>query len=191
MSRPSHATHVWLFAFVDVLLGLTFVFASYVFLALPQINPPTKASPEAVPPPGDMMICMTWQGHNDLDLWATAPGQEIATGYSHKGGNVLDLVRDDLGMDDSEPVRQECQFGRGLPDGRYVVNVHGYSVLEKVAKVRIEIRMGDGLPLLFPAANLDIRQAQERTVAQFRLAGGRVVAGSMNEVYVPLRSAGK
>lgn len=172
---------------MNMLLGLT----ALVVLVLAQINPVAKPSTETVPPPGDMMICMTWQGRNDLDLWATAPGQDIATGYSHKGGKVLDLVRDDLGSDDKEPVKQECQFARGLPDGRYVVNVHAYAITEPTVTVRVEIRMGDGLPLLFPASTLELRPKQERTVAQFRLAGGKVVDGSMNSVFVPLRSAVK
>ncbi|MBZ9888143.1 hypothetical protein LB559_09345 [Mesorhizobium sp. BR1-1-3] len=191
MTKRADNADDWLWTYADVLLLSFFGMCVLAFVALASINPPTKATTENVPPPGDIMICMTWQGHNDLDLWATAPGQDIATGYSHKGGKVLDLVRDDLGMDDNEPVRQECQFGRGLPDGRYIVNVHGYAVLDKAARVRVEVRMGDGLQLVVPPFNLDIRSKQERTVVQFRLAGGRVVSGSLNSVYVPLRSAGK
>ena len=39
--------------------------------------------------------------------------------------------------------------------------------------------------------SLDIRQAQERTVVQFKLSGGQLVPDSSNSVFVPLRSASK
>lgn len=179
----------WLWAFVDLLLALVGILGVVVYALAVSVNPPTKAATEAVPPPGDMMVCIFWTGNHDVDLWATAPGQDIATGYSHKNGKVFDLVRDDLGTDNT-PNRTECQFARGLPDGRYVVNIHGYAIKDPTVKVRVEIRLGDGLPL-FLGADMELRPKQERTVAQFRLAGGKVVDGSVNEVYVPLRSAGK
>ena len=179
----------WLWAFVDLLLALVGILGVVVFALAVSVNPPTKAATETVPPPGDMMVCIFWTGNHDVDLWALAPGQPIATGYAAKNGKVFDLVRDDLGADNT-PNRTECQFARGLPDGRYVVDIHGYKVTQQTVKVRVEIRLGDGLPL-FLGADMELRQAQERTVAQFRLVDGKVVLGSVNQIYVPLRSATK
>jgi hypothetical protein len=84
----------------------------------------------------------------------------------------------------------ECQFARGLPDGRWVFNAHGYSITQPEVMVHAEIRLGDetGYHLLLER-DMTIKQAQERTIAQFRLAGGKVVPGSVNEVAMPLRSA--
>lgn len=179
----------WLWAFVDLLLALVGILGVVVFALAVSVNPKTKASEETVPPPGDMMVCAFWTGNHDVDLWGDAPGQKIATGYSAKNGKVLDLVRDDLGTDNT-PNRTECQFARGLPDGRYVFNIHGYSIVDKSVNVRIEIRAGEGLPLLL-GTDMELRQKQERTVAQFRMAGGSVVPGSVNQVFVALRSAKK
>jgi hypothetical protein len=160
-----------------------------VIIIIPWINPPAK-NEEDTKPPGQMMVCATWVGHHDVDLWARPADQDKATGYSNKNGGTMDLLLDDLGTKDIPHI--ECQFASALPDGLWAVNLHGYSVTEKSVSVHVEVRMGGeyGLKLLM-ATDLDIRSKQERTVAQFRLVGGKVVAGSLNEVYVPLRSAGK
>ena len=57
--------------------------------------------------------------------------------------------------------------------------------------VHAEIRLGgggDGFKLIYETT-LDIRAKQERTIAQFRLVGGKVVPDSLNTVFKPLRSA--
>lgn len=191
MNRPSHASHVWLFAFVDVLLVFTFVLSSFVFLVLPQINPKAKPTEESAKPPGEIMACIYWSGHNDVDLWGRSPDQDKATGYSNKSDKTIDLVRDDLGTENAPHF--ECEFARRLPDGRFVFNVHGYTIREPVVSVHAEIRLGGagGEFRLLYETKIDIRQAQERTIAQFRLAGDALVPDSLNAVFVPLRSATK
>ncbi|WP_192248423.1 hypothetical protein [Mesorhizobium caraganae] len=170
----------------NFLLGLT----ALVVLVLAQINPIAKNNPDSTKPPGDIMVCITWQGESDVDLWGGAPGQKKATGYANKNGEVLDLVRDDLGKDANTRPRTECQFARGLPDGRWVFGIHGYHIVDPDVVVHAEIRLGGELGFsLLLERDLTIKQAQERTIAQFRLAGGKLVPGSVNEVYVRLRSA--
>lgn len=170
----------------NFLLGLT----ALVVLVLAQINPVAKNNPDSTKPPGDIMVCIFWQGGHDVDLWGTAPGQSKATGYANKNGEVLDLVRDDLGKDALTRPRTECQFARGLPDGRWVFNLHGFSINAPEVLVHAEIRLGGeyGFSLLLER-DLTIKQKQERTIAQFQLRDGKVVPGSVNEVFVPLRSA--
>lgn len=183
-----HADHVWLFAFVDTLLVLTFVLASYAWLVLPQINPIAKNNPDATKPPGQIMYCIYWQRHNDVDAWGKSPDDDKPVGYSRKSGKTIDLVHDDLGTDNVPHF--ECEFARSLPDGRWVWNIHGYSITDPEVMVHAEIRIADefGYHLLLQR-DLTIKQKQERTIAQFQLQGGKVVPGSVNEVYVPLRSA--
>lgn len=161
-----------------------------MFLMLAFIQDPQTPAKPTVTPPGDLMVCIYWTGNDDVDLWGGPPGQPKATGYSHKNGEVLDLVRDDLGKDANTRPRTECQFARGLPDGRWAFNLHGFHIIEPEVMVHAEIRLGGefGFSLLLER-DLTIKQAQERTIAQFQLAGGKVVPGSVNEVYVPLRSA--
>lgn len=171
---------------MNMLLGLT----ALVVLVLAQINPIAKDNPESTKPPGDIMVCIYWMGHHDVDLWGTSPDQDKATGYSNKSGKTVDLVRDDLGTENTNTPHFECQFARGLPDGGWAFNIHGYSINGQSVPVKAEIRLGgpDGYKLLFETT-LDIRQKQERTIAQFRLSGGHLVKDSLNQVYVPLRSA--
>lgn len=168
----------------------TLILAVLVVIMMTQVNPKAKPSEESAKPPGDLMVCIFWQGNSDVDLWGTAPGQPKATGYANKNGETIDLVRDDLGKDANTRPRTECQFARGLPDGRWAFNIHGFHIIEPEVMVHAEIRLGGefGFSLLLER-DLTIKQAQERTIAQFQLAGGKVVPGSVNEVYVPLRSA--
>lgn len=175
----------WLWTYADVLLLSFFGMCVLAYVVLASVNP-KAAAVETTKPPGQMMVCASWIGHNDIDLWFRPAGQEKATGYSNKNGGIADLLLDDLGTKDIPHV--ECQFASSLPDGQWVINTHGYAVLGKSVSVHVVTRMGSTLLI---ETDLDIRQAQERTVAQFRLAGGKVVEGSMNSVYVPLRSAGK
>lgn len=174
----------------DMYSNVTLILTAVIVIVLTQVNPKAKPSEESTKPPGDIMVCIFWQGGHDVDLWGTAPGQAKATGYSNKNGEVLDLVRDDLGKDALTRPRTECQFARGLPDGRWVFNIHGFSINAPEVMVHAEIRLGGefGFSLLLER-DLTIKQRQERTIAQFRLAGGKVVPGSVSEVAVPLRSA--
>lgn len=173
----------------DMYSNVTLILAAIIVIFLSQVNPKAKPSEESTKPPGDIMVCISWQGQDDVDLWGGAPGQSKNVGYSNKNGDVLDLVRDDLGKDANTRPRSECQFARGLPDGRWVFNAHGYHITGEVT-VHAEIRLGgkDGFSLLLER-DMTIKQAQERTIAQFELQGGKIVGGSVNEVYVPLRSA--
>lgn len=171
---------------MNMLLGLT----ALVVLVLAQINPIAKNNPDSTKPPGDVMVCIFWQGGHDVDLWGSDPKDKKAVGYSNKNGEVLDLVRDDLGKDALTRPRTECQFARGLPDGRWAFNIHGFSITQPEVMVHAEIRLGGefGFSLLLER-DLTIKQRQERTIAQFQLRDGKVVPGSVNEVAVPLRGA--
>jgi hypothetical protein len=193
-SRPSHASHVWLFSFVDVLLVLTFVLSAFTFLVLPQINPKSDPS-QSTPPPSVMAVTISWEpGPIDVDLWVAAPGQKIAVGYSHKSGEVWSLLRDDLGTsNDSSPINQENAYARITPPGEYVVNVHCFSCLGPT-DVYVEVAMGRsaGSMRMLYKGTITINVKEERTVIRFRLDDkGYVVPGSVNRVFIPLRSAGK
>lgn len=185
-------SNAWLWAALDLMLVVSVVLQSFVFVVLPLINDPSKALEQSTPP-GNMIVNIAWpQGKLDVDLWVLAPGEGKAVGYSNKGGKVFNLLRDDLGVDgDDAPYNKEDAYSRGLPDGRYVVNVHGYSIDREVA-VQVEIAIADGgstRSLL--KTTVTLKPKQERTVVQFRLKDGQIVAGSENIVFVPLRSAVK
>lgn len=186
-----HASHVWLYAFVDVLLVLTFVLASYAWLVLPQINPVAKDNPDALPPPGSLAVVSAWpEGNIDVDLWLQSPDDDKPVGYPEglKSRKYCALLRDDLGTTgDGGPFNLENVFCRTLPAGEYVVNIHGYSVPAEGIKVHVEIALNGRLLV---SRDLDLKPKQERTVARFTLDAAGNVTGS-NEVFAPLRSANK
>lgn len=189
MRRHSNS---WLWAFVDLLLVMVVVLSAFTFVTLPLINEPSKAQEQATPP-GNMIVSISWApGGDDVDLWIGAPDDNKAVGYSNKGGRVFNLLRDDLGTDgDGSPYNKEDAYSRGLPDGRYVVNIHGYS-LEHETPVQVEIAIADGgATRSVVKTTLTLKPKQERTVISFRLVNGQVETGSENSVYVPLRSAVK
>jgi len=142
-----------------------------------------------------MAVSISWEpGPLDVDLWVTGPGQDIATGYSHKAGKLWSLLRDDLGTaNDDSPINQENAFARETPAGEWVVNVHGFSIDHPV-QVYVEIALGrsaEGMVLLYKGT-VTIKPKQEITVQRFRLdMDGNVVRGSENHVYKELRSANK
>lgn len=172
----------------DMYSNVTLILTAVIVIVLTQVNPKAKPTEESAKPPGQMMVCIYWQGHNDVDLWGGSPDDDKAIGYSRKSGRTIDLVRDDLGTDNAPHF--ECEFARSLPDGRFVFNVHGYSINDPEVMVHAEIRLGDELGYhLLLERDLAIKQKAERTIAQFRLANGKIVPGSVNEVAVPLRSA--
>jgi len=176
---------------MNMLLGLT----ALVMLVLPTINPPAAANTESISPPGNMVVAISWpEGGTDVDLWVSGPSEKKAVGYSNRGGQLFNLLRDDLGTTgDSMPFNYENAYSRGLTAGEYIVNIHGYS-LSAETTVNVEIRLGGSVERmkLLLETSLTLRQGQERTVVRFRLdAKGDVVPGSMSQVFSPLRSAKK
>lgn len=173
----------------DMYSNVTLILAVIVVIVLSQVNPKAKPADEGTKAPGRMMVCIYWMGRDDVDLWGGSPDDKKAVGYSRKNGTTIDLVRDDLGTDNAPHF--ECEYARMLPDGRWAFGIHGFSINDPSVSVKAEIRLGgdDGFQLLYEAT-LDIRQKQERTIAQFRLVDGKVVPDSLNTVFVPLRSAG-
>ncbi|TIM14449.1 MAG: hypothetical protein E5Y67_12275 [Mesorhizobium sp.] len=166
-----------------------------MFLMLAFIRDPQTPVPPTIPPPGNLAVMIAWEpGPIDVDLWLTGPGQDIATGYSHKGGKLISLLRDDLGTtNDTGPINVENAFGRETPAGEYAINVHCFSC-SGATVVYVEVALGRsaaGMSLLFKGS-VELKPKQERTVVRFRLdQDGNVIPGSVHHVYRPLREAGK
>ena len=121
-------------------------------------------------------------------MWLGSPNDK-PVGYSRKSGPVWSLLRDDMGIvNDDSPINCESLFARSTPAGEYVVNIHGYS-LPTPTIVHVEVALGG---VFLTKADMGLRVKQERTVIRFRLdADGKLVPGSENQVFKPLRSAGK
>lgn len=180
-----------------VTLALVGIVALVVIL-LAHINPPGENANADITPPGNVIIELTW-GHDldaDVDLWVQAPG-DVPVGYSNKGGEVFNLLRDDLGhANDPSDVNLETAFSRGIKPGEYIVNVHLYRKkripLPLAVKVVARVKTATGsVTRNLVSREVKLKtQGEEVTAFRFRLTEkGELVRDSVNMVPRPLRSA--
>jgi len=123
--------------FRDVIMLALAGFVVIVLLILPHLNPPTKVAEESARPPGNVMVEMRWPDDmdTDVDLWVEAPGDN-PVGYSSKGGNVFNLLRDDRGhLHDASNLNYEVSYSRGVPVGEYTVNLHLYNTRVEIVEI--------------------------------------------------------
>ncbi len=182
--------------FRDVIMLALLGFVTIVILLLPHINPPVEAT-DPTRPPGNLVVELRWPDEldTDVDLWVQAPGDR-PVGYSNRGGQVFDLLRDDLGhLGDATELNYEIAFSRGAPAGDYTVNLHLYrnnaGVLPVSAIVVVSSKADMNSPMR-PIATRRVRLdrlGQELTVVRFSLdRDGRLVPGSIHDLERPLRS---
>jgi hypothetical protein len=170
----------------DLLLNMLLGLVALVVLTLANINPPAEADPQKQP--GNLVASIAWPaGPVDVDLWVSY-ANEPAVGYSHKSDKVWSLLRDDLGTaNDPTPINMEYATTRGLPDGEYAVNVKCYGCAGHVpVDVGVDVRLAEG-GLVWSGPVALVADKQERTAIRFRVADGRVVAGSQSQVFKKMR----
>jgi len=185
--------------FRDVIMLALAGFVAIVILLLPHLNPPTDGEASAEPP-GSLMVEVRWPDERltDVDLWVQAPG-DVPVGYSSKGGQVFNLLRDDLGASgDPTRLNYEVAYSRGAPGGEYTVNLHLYSDREGSLPVPVTVVVslkrdkGTGLQRLFAGDVQLARVGEELTVVRFRLdPKGQLVAGSLHQLPRKLRTKDK
>jgi hypothetical protein len=186
---------VWL----DTALLMLGGFVLMATLMMTVMNPPaTSSEAEGAPAPGNVIVEAQWgdQVDADVDLWVQAPGDQ-PVGYSNKSGRIFNLLRDDLGRShDITDYNYEVAYTRGTPGGEYVVNLHmyrgrqvSYPLTVKIVASLKDERTGAARQLVTTTVELR-KEGQELTALRFRLDGdGRLVAGSVNSLFKPLRVA--
>jgi hypothetical protein len=184
--------------FRDTLLNMLLMLVVIVALILPHLNPPAEQA--KAEPPGNLIANIVWPvGDTDVDLWVDGPGEVVPVGYSNKGGLLWNLLRDDLGTQpDLTNINYENAFTRGVIGGEYTINLHCYRCPVLPQMVNLEVSINTGSPGKTSMKSLVVTQVklskngQERTAIRFTLLeNGSIKAGSMNNVYRPLRSAKK
>jgi hypothetical protein len=186
--------------FRDVIMLALAGFVAIVILVLPFINPEAKQSEEAGDrAPGNVVIEIQWQDglDADVDLWVQAPGDK-PVGYSNKGGDFFNLLRDDLGkISDVTDLNYEIAYSRGIPAGEYTVNIHMYRggsasypvAVKVVASVKASAEESTR-QLVTTTVQLN-KENEELTAFRFRLDNtGNLVRGSVHSLQKPLRTAG-
>jgi len=185
--------------FRDTIMLALAGFVSVVVLLLPHINPKAREAEAGEKPPGNVIVEVQWADglDADVDLWVRAPGDRVV-GYSNKAGEYFNLLRDDLGKPlDVTNLNYEVAYSRGTPAGDYVVNLHLYRALATALPLNVQVvtsvratAQGESQPLVTTMVPLH-KVGQELTAIRFRLDDkGRLVPGSVNSLYKPLRSAG-
>ena len=181
----------------DVPFNMLVVFLLLLVILIRMLNPPTEDA--KAEPPGNLAVSIVWPpSDTDIDLWLTGPGEPRPVGYSHRGGLLWNLLRDDLGtVPDVTGANFETAYTRGAPVGEYTANVHCYrckTLLPIPVQVEVAISTGDNtsMRVLFTATVTLVKNGQEKTAVRFYLtADGTVKPGSLNAVFRPLRSAKK
>lgn len=178
-----------------LMLG-SFVLMSVLMMTI--INPPAESKEADAKSPGNVVIEAQWPDglDADVDLWVQAPG-DVPVGYSNKGGEFFNLLRDDLGkISDVTDLNYEVAYSRGIPGGEYTVNIHMYRSGAANFPVPVKIVASlKGSPeestRQILATTIDLnRENEEMTAFRFRLDGkGNLVAGSVNSLNKPLRAA--
>jgi hypothetical protein len=173
-------------------------FVLLLAILLPLMNPVTPKTTDGTVQPGTMMVEVKWRDKidTDVDLWVKAPGDKII-GYSNKAGAIFNLLRDDLGMiNDPLNLNYEVAYTRGLPPGEYIINVHLYRDTSNELPVEVTVVVTLQDPVKNSAKRIVektvklSRIGEEITVVRFRIGDDReLVAGSVNDIQRPLRSA--
>ena len=182
--------------FRDVIMLALAGFVTLVMLLVPHVNPKAIAE-ETSKSPGNLTVELRWPDdiNADVDLWVEAPG-DVPVGYSNKGGQVFNLLRDDLGdTADLTGLNYEFTYSRGVPEGEYAVNVHLYRNAAAVYPIPATVVVSLKKPGYRSAkqllvSKLDLtHQGEESTVFRFQLdEKANLVAGSVHNLPKKLRN---
>jgi len=179
--------------FRDVIMLALIGFVAMVIMLLPHISK-EKRQTQDTNAPGNVIVEMHWPSDlpNDVDLWVKAPG-EGPVGFWNQGGEVFNLLRDDLGsIGDATDENYEVSYSRGIPSGEYVVNVHMYGPPPKGKTIPVKVVVSVKRPLEETRQLLETtvelhRHNQEETAFRFRLTeDGDLVKDSVSTLRYPL-----
>ena len=152
----------------DVLLSAMIILASFVVIE--------KTSKFEESRTGNLMAEIQWpDGDVDMDLWVKSP-DDMTVGYSRKNGKTVNLLRDDLGNSgDTLRLNYENSFSRGLPDGIWIVGIHGYRANSPTpVTVRVVVRNQSGAQTWTHTRDIEVNPRQEVTAMRLHIEGGVV-----------------
>ena len=183
----------------DVMSMLFMGFAAICVILLALINEVAKKEVDKSPPPqGQLMVELFWDDniHVDVDLWVMTTADNVPVGYSNKGSEYLNLLRDDVGSTaDVTNKNMEITYSRGLPDGEYVINAHLFANVQgilpveimMVASMRPDSNYGTMDQFVQVKTQL-LTNGQEKTLARFKILDGKLVPGSINNFPMEIRA---
>ena len=193
MAIPDDSDKSTSVAFRDVLFLTLSCFVIIIILLLPHIAV-DKDKKKDDNPPGSLIVEISWKPNTwtDIDLWVLSPNDSRPVGYSNQDGRGFNLLRDDLGSTfDPLPENYENAYIRGLPDGEYVINVHGFSDKEKALPLDVYCSVRQkkkGFTTIIARKIVRVEYiGQEITVFRFRLKD-KMLEGEVHDVPFELRN---
>ena len=177
-------------SFLDMLFVLILV-----LILLP--HQPENAKETILEPKGNLVIEVSWPDdmNVDVDLWVRGPTGR-AVGYSSKNSEYLDLLRDDLGRTaDLGKLNYEIVYGREVPSGDYVINLHLYRnrntskwpTIPVDLTVFSDTKSTSKTKVIQESAKLHF-EGEEITVVRFYFDAETGKITDRNYVFTPLRS---
>lgn len=172
------------------------LFLCLLVIFMVQAAPPPKSVANH-DDPAFVKIELRWDNavDADVDLWAIAPGESQAVGYTNKQGLELSLQRDDLGHSATKDSQNyELIDAYGYYAGEWVVNAHLYRYRSGPMPVNVHLVVsrrhpGGNWEVIVDVKAPIVAQGDELTVARFQMdAKGDVVPGSVNNLPMALRA---
>lgn len=192
MAIPDDSDKSTSIAFRDVLFLTLSCFVIIIILLLPHIAVDLDQR-KVDDPPGHIIVEISWKPNTwtDIDLWVLSPNDVRPVGYSNQDGRGFNLLRDDLGNRlDPLPENYENSYMRGIPDGEYIVNVHGFSDTAKALPLEVHcsvrIKNKKFTTVIAKKTVLVTHVGQEITVFRFNLKNA-ALDGEVHEVPYGLR----
>lgn len=177
---------------MDLNMTLFLTMAIVLFILLPFISDPKKEENIDPASQGNMIVEIYWPDelNTDIDVWITSSVENWKpVGYSSKSSSLFNLLRDDLGThDDLSGRNMETIFSRGLPDGRYIINVHFYSNASK--KLPVPVILVVSIKQTIESSSITVlrvetkltKVGEEKTMASFEVKNKDIVKSSFNQI---------
>lgn len=180
MKTLAHIRYSSNLAFIDTFFNLTLVFAFLFLISFLLIRPPADHKP-AVEMKAEFMLTMTWPtgSLDDQDLWLLLPnGQWV--GYPNKDIGIASLDRDDRGAAGNIFVdtageeklieeHREIITIRAIMPGRYIVNVHTFSVVSTFGQFKSKVQLPYTVRLQFMKINPRVQELKTKEVMMTHL----------------------
>lgn len=179
----------------DIFMLLMLSMAVVLVIVIHHINPDKNNDMVASAHQGNLIVELFWDDTSiaDVDLWVKAPG-EPPVGFTNRSGQTFNLLRDDLGsFADISERNMEIAYGRGLPDGEYIINVQLYNgkgaslPLEALVVVTEQSNDGKVSKKLYSVKKEFSKQKQMETMGNFYVEDGKFVPESLSFKYKAIR----
>lgn len=128
--------------FRDVLMNQQGILIILAVVFLINLGKPSENSEGGAAAPGNVVVESFWPSEIDADVDQIVRGPKgPPVMYSNLVGVHYNLLRDDLGKMEDDPVNYEVTYSRGLPPGEHCVNLHLYSNKSNYFPIKVQVHV--------------------------------------------------